>query len=243
MASAMIFSPDDPKGSTPLINAIRRWRGEERFESPEEAHDVLRDLLSRVVDYRQKSIDQMMSDWRKFVRTLRVCCFSEKVDSISAWQNYAGDHKGIAIKFDTGEYSSIKNSIPVSYKPTRPQISTLNDEMSIIIAGEKHVAQNDFQNKFTIRSPLYSSEKEWRCFDSQPEQPGATSSDDAEWFDDKKFERSDVMSVYFGCNTPAQDKKEIYSLLKDKYGQTKIFQSKPSASAYELEFEPIKSSR
>lgn len=239
MASSMIFSPDDPKGTTPLINAIRRWRDEERFGSPEEAHDVLRELLSQVVDHRQKAIDIMMSDWRKFVRTLRICCFTEKVDNVAAWENYADNHKGIAIRFNTGEYSPLKNCVPVNYKAARPQITTLQSEMAAILGGDNQSSQNNFQAKFSVRSPIHASEKEWRCFRATNEQPGTTPSDEKEWFEDTKFERSDINAVYFGANTSARDKKEIYNLLKSKYIQSKIYQSKASATSHQLEFERI----
>ena len=239
MAESMIFSPDAPKGDTPLIHVIRRWRDEERFASPQEAHDVLRELLSKVVDHRQKVIDIMMSDWRKFVRTLRVCCFTEKVDSVAAWQNYADSHRGIAIRFNTDEHSPLENCVPVNYKAARPQISTLQSETDFILGGDKPSPQHNFEDKFSVRSPLYASEKEWRCFSTKKEQPGIKPSNASEWFDDKKFERNDISAVYFGANISAKDKKEIYNLLKDKYTKSKIYQAQASSTSHQLEFERI----
>lgn len=239
MTESMIFSPDAPKGDTPLIHVIRRWRDEERFASPQEAHEVLRELLSKVVDHRQKVIDIMMNDWRKFVRTLRVCCFTEKVDSVSAWRNYADNHRGIAIRFNTDEHSPLDNCVPVNYKDARPQISTLQMETAFILGGDQQSSQNNFQDKFSVRPPLYASEKEWRCFSTKEEKLGITPSNESEWFDDTKFERGDINAVYFGANTSASDKKEIYNLIKSKYTQSKIYQSKASSTSHQLEFARI----
>lgn len=241
-ASSMIFAPEDPKGNTPLINAIRRWREEERFQSPDEAVEVLRELLSQMVDHRQKAIDKMMADWRRFTRTLRICSFSAKAENLSAWQYFADHHKGIAIRFHTGEYSQLKRPVKVSYKSLRPEISTLDDELSVVLGGTEHNPQSDFKEKFSIKPTFCSSEQEWRCMDQIQEQPGETPADEHEWFEDRRFERSDVDAVYFGAYTPISDKKEIYGLIKAKYNQAKVFQAKTARGKYELEFEKIKRS-
>ncbi len=239
MASSMIFAPDDPKGNTPLINAIRRWREEERFHSPDEAVDVLRELLSQVVDHRQKTIDQMMTEWRKFTRTLRICSFSAKADNLSAWQYFADHHKGVAIRFHTGEFNQLKQAVKVEYKTVRPEITTLREELSVVLGGAPHNAQGDFMEKFSIKPTFCSSEQEWRCMDQIQEQPGETPTDEHEWFEDRRFERSEVDAVYFGAYTPTAEKKDIYGLIKEKYSQAKVFQAKAAMGKYELEFEKI----
>ena len=48
-ATAMIFAENRPQGETPLIAAINRWRDEQRFDTPDEAVHVLRDLLGKMV--------------------------------------------------------------------------------------------------------------------------------------------------------------------------------------------------
>lgn len=238
-ASSMIFAPDDPRGNTPLINAIRRWREEERFHSPEEATDVLRELLSRIVDHRQKTIDQMMTDWRKFTRTLRICSFTAKADNLSAWQYFADHHKGVAIRFHVGEFNMLKKPVQVQYKPNRPEISTLKDELTVILGNGNHVAQDEFREKFSIKPTFCSPEQEWRCMDQIEEQPGATPKDEKDWFEDRRFERSEIDAIYFGAYTPTAAKREIYGLAKEKYSQAKVFQAKATADKYELEFERI----
>ncbi len=239
MASAMIFAKDEPKGNTPLINAIRRWRDEERFDSPEEAFEVLKELLAQVVDQRLNSIEQMMTEWRKYARSLRICCFTSKPDNPSAWQQFAHQHQGIAIRFQTGEYTSLPHPEKVLYKGPRPEISTLRNEMSVIMAGARYVAQEHFEEKFISKAPQAAHEEEWRCFHRAKEDVGGPNTPDSEWFSDMKFERSEVNAIYFGAFTATETKRELLELIKEKYRQAKVFQSKVVPGKFELDFEKI----
>src|SRR5690625_4800693 len=44
-ATAMIFARELPRSNSPLMAVVRRWREEERFDSQEEAEEVLTELL------------------------------------------------------------------------------------------------------------------------------------------------------------------------------------------------------
>ena len=239
MASAMIFAKDDPRGNTPLVNAIRRWRDEERFASPEEAYEVLKELLSQVVDQRLTVIEQMMTEWRKYARTLRICSFSAKPDNLTAWQRFADQHQGVAIRFQTGEYTSLPHPEKVAYKGPRPEISTLRDEMSVVMAGARYVAQEHFEEKYINKAPHCAFEEEWRCFHQVKEDVGGPSSPDNEWFSDMMFERSEISAIYFGALTPTEIKRDLLEIIKDKYRQAKVFQAKVVAGKFAMDFEKI----
>jgi hypothetical protein len=239
MATAMIFGKEPPQGNTPLINAIRRWREEERFASPDEAEEVMKDLLSQVVDGRQKVIEHMMTEWRKYVRTMRVASFSAKPDNLSAWKQFSANHSGVAIRFEAGENTSLPKPQKVAYKAIRPEISTLKEEMGVIMKGGQYVAQEHFLEKFTCKPLTCTDEQEWRCFYHSQDALGEESKPESEWFEDRRFERSDVNAIYFGVSTPTAEKRAIFDLIKEKYGQAKIFQSKTIPGKYELEFERI----
>ena len=99
LASSMIFAPEQPKGDSPLINAIRRWREEERFGSAEEAHGVLRELLGKMVDYRQAQLEVAQAKWQEYVRQVRICAFCARPDNVTAWELFADNHRGVAIRF------------------------------------------------------------------------------------------------------------------------------------------------
>ena len=239
MASAMIFGKDAPRGATPLMAAIRRWRDEERFASPEEAEDVLRELLSQVVDQRQAVLDQVMTDWRKFARTLRICSFTAKPDNLASWQNFADHHRGVAIRFQSGEFTALPKPRKVEYSTVRPEITTLKEQMSAIMNNERVVPQEHFFEKFTVKPSTSAGEQEWRCFHQEDEGLSATSNADQVAHSDIKFERSEITAVYFGAFTPPKIKREIFDLVKEKYSQAKIFQAKAVSGKYEIEFERI----
>lgn len=245
MATAMIFAKDDPRGSTPLINAIRRWRKEERFASPEEAYDVLRELLSRVVDQRLNVLEDLMSDWRSYARSLRICSFTGKADNLIAWQQYAQQHQGIAIRFQVGEFTTHPHPVKVDYRSTRPEISTLKEEMAIIMGGKTYVAQDyfgpqgHFEAKFTNKPPHCAAEDEWRCFHKLREVVGDASKPAQDWYTDMPFEPSEVNAVYFGACTPAAIKRELLDLLKERYPRTRVFQGRVVPGQYAIEFERL----
>jgi len=239
MAAAMIFGKDAPQGSTPLLNAIRRWREEERFASPDEAEDVMKDLLSQVVDGRQKVIEHMMTEWRKYVRTMRIASFSAKPDNLAAWQYFADNHTGVAIRFEAGEGTGLPKPKKIAYKAVRPEVSTLKEEMGVIMKGGQYIAQEHFLEKFTCKPLTCSNEQEWRCFFHSQESLSEESKPESEWYEDRRFERSDINAVYFGAFTPIAEKRAIFELIKEKYGQARIFQSKTIAGKYEIEFERI----
>lgn len=239
-ASALIFGKDAPRGNTPMMAAIRRWREEERFGSPEEAEEVLTELLSQVVNQRQIGLDQMMMDWRKFTRTLRICCFSMKADNLSAWQNFADHHRGIALRFQCGEFTALPKPSKVEYSNVRPEITTLKEQLAGIINHERIQPQNAFYEKFTIKPNICADEQEWRCFTQQTEDLSSNNSTNSQiGYSDIKFERSEITAIYLGAFTDAKMKRAIYDLIKEQYGQAKLFQAKAVSGKYEIEFERI----
>lgn len=235
-AISMVFAKDAPRGNSPLLNVIRRWRDEERFTSPEEAEDVLRELLSRMVDARQSVIDKVMSDWRQYSRSLRICSFTAKADNLSAWNRFSDNHKGIAIRFQCGEYTELPEPKEVSYGPNRPEVTNLKDQLNCILYSENHNAQDDFLNKFCHKPAVNSSEKEWRLFQNSSDEIG---SDQSQWFEDIAFERAQISAIYFGAFTPTADKRAVYAIVKEKYPKAKVFQAKAVSGKYEIEFERI----
>lgn len=63
-ATAMIFSSNVPVGHSPMLDAIRRWRDENRFATREEAQGVLKGLCSQMVQQRFVEIKQIQDDWK-----------------------------------------------------------------------------------------------------------------------------------------------------------------------------------
>ncbi len=239
-AAASIFAREGPRGNTPLMAAIRRWREEERFASPEEAEEVLKELLGQIVDQRQVAIEQIMADWRQFSRRLRICSFTARPDNLSAWSHFADNHQGVAIRFQCGEHTALPKPMKVQYKSTRPEITTLKEQLGVVINNERFVAQEHFYDKLTTKPSFDREENEWRCFTQSKQGLNEQSSDDTQWFDDIKFERADITALYFGIHCNQKYKRDLVDLIKNEYSQTKMFQARTVPGKYEIEFERLR---
>lgn len=237
--TAMIFAKEAPRGNSPLLTAMRRWRGEERFASPEEAAQVLKDLLGQMVDQRLNAIDQVMADWRHFARNLRICCFSAKPDIPSAWRLFADNHRGVAIRFQCGDDTSLPNPVKVEYRSTRPEITSLKEQLNAVIHSENVAPQESFSERYMTKAPFCREEREWRCFHNATNEASSNEAEDSVWFDDLPFEARELTSIYLGSCYPPEHRQRIVDWLKDNYSHTKLFQAKVATGKYDIEFERI----
>jgi len=238
-ATAMIFQREAPRSNSPLATVIRRWREEERFASPEEAEEVLKELMARMVDQRQASIDEILADWRRYTRELRICCFSARPDNLPSWQRFADQHRGLALRFRCGEGTLLEDPKPVQYNPNRPEITTFKEQVDAILMNEKIDVQSGFLDKFLVKPPMASDEQEWRCFYHAKDQASSREQDDQLWYDDRPFNAEDLTSIYFGAFTPVEVKQRLLNLIYERYHKVRVFQAQPQAGSYEIEFKRI----
>ena len=236
----LIFSRDDPKGSSPLIKAIRRWRTEERFDSEDEAQEVLSELLTTMVQHREPEILQLMTDWRRYSRSLRILCMSEKHDQIGLWERYAGNHSGIAIRFACGEDTSLENPQAVRYQETKPEITSLTEQMDILMNQAAILEETDFSEKFLSKSKLELKDREWRLLREVEDSEEVI--DESRMYEDLPFEDNEVRAIYFGAVVDPKVKQDISALAQRKYGKAKLFQAQPHTARFELEFQRIDAS-
>lgn len=238
-ACGMIFAREDPRGASPLTQVIRRWRDEERFASPEEAEEVLQELMARMVDQRQSELDEMMSDWRRYTRSLRVCSFSAKADNLTAWQYFADSHRGAVLKFQCGENTTLTSPQQVQYHPARPEITSLKEQLNVVLHNEKLHSQDFFAEKFLCKQPAAKGEQEWRCFFNVDSAEAAKSTDEKDWYSDRPFAAEELRAVYFGAFMKTEDKQQLLATLKHRYPSTKVFQAEAVAGKYEISFNRI----
>ncbi|MBU2884641.1 DUF2971 domain-containing protein [Gilvimarinus agarilyticus] len=235
----MIFAREEPRGNSPLATVIRRWRDEERFSSPEEAEEVLGELMARMVDQRQEEIDETMGHWRLYTRSLRICSFSAKADNLTAWQYFADEHRGAVLKFQCGDDSCLPHPKPVRYNQTRPEITTLKEQLNVVLYNEKLRPQEYFEDKFLLKQPSSKNEQEWRCLMNVSPEDAVKTTDEKQWFTEVPFASEHLRSVYLGAFMPVETKKQFLELVSKKYPNTKIFQAEPVAGKYEIEFTRI----
>ncbi|MDO3388289.1 DUF2971 domain-containing protein [Gilvimarinus sp. SDUM040013] len=238
-ACGMIFAREEPRGASPLATVIRRWRDEERFGSPEEAEEVLSELMARMVDQRQDEIDELMGDWRLYTRSLRICSFSAKVDNLTAWQYFANEHRGAAFKFQCGDDTPLRHPQAVRYNLARPEITSLKEQLNVVLYNEKLRSQEFFEDKFLVKQPSAKNESEWRCLMNVNAEESAKSTDESLWYSDVKFAPEHLRSVYLGAFMPVATKKKLVELVTEKYPETKIFQAEATPGKYEIGFSRV----
>lgn len=239
LASSMIFAPEQPKGDSPLINAIRRWREEERFASPEEAHGVLRELLSKMVDYRQAQLDIVRAKWQEYVRKVRVCSFVAKPDNTTAWEQFADLHRGVAIRFAIGDAEPFHSAKPVVYQTERPQLTSLREQLGAILHNRKDTAVERFKDHFFVKGVHRKLEQEWRCVTTSTRDVPITHTQADDWYDDLGFPTNQVSGVFFGVSTSDETKRRIATVVQERYPQAKLFQAVQGKVGYTIEFEKI----
>lgn len=241
---AMIFSPSTPHGNSPLISGIRRWRDDGRFSSPSdaEASATLLELLSKMVDLRMEDIDTIMSDWRRFTRQQRICCFSAKPDNLNCWLKFANNHRGAVIRFNSENLVSdapSRKAQAIEYKNFRPEITTLKEQLTAVIHNLRLDEQKLFLEKLLTKSLTIRGEQEWRCFHDAANEISTRNNNDRGWFDDRPFDKGAINAIYLGAYMSADNKKILVELHKEHYAHAKIFQAQPVPGKYEIEFNRI----
>ncbi len=235
---ALIFSRDDPVGNSPLIKAIKRWRAEDRFDSEDEANEVLSELLSSMVKQREPELLQIMKDWESYSARLRILCLADSHDESALWERYGDNHSGVAIRLATGEDTSLEKPLPVSYTDKKPEISSLKEQIDILMNQAEVRVQESFEEKFLCKSKSQSHLKEWRLLKSTKDESTA----EHLWYEDINFPDHEVKAVYFGATMSAEKKLELNKLLLSKFPKTKLFQAKAFSDKFELDFERINGS-
>lgn len=239
LASSMIFAPESPKGDSPLINAIKRWRDEGRFEHPEEAHGVLKELLGKMVDYRLEQLNASLAKWQRFVRNVRVCCFSSKLEDLGTWSHFACAHRGMAMKFASAETSSLAGAKPVVYQNERPELSSLREQLGAILHNRKDAMIDRFQDHLFVKAKAFKDENEWRIARSSQNEIPVDDENVQSWYEDISFASDELAAVYFGLLTPTELKKACTEIIQSALPHTKIFQAVRAKSGFQIEFERI----
>jgi hypothetical protein len=238
-AISMLFGPTEPTGkSNRLIAAISRWRGEDRFASEDEAAEVLKQLLTQVAQQQQVSIDKFLSAWALFARNSRICCFCEKPANLYAWQRFADNHKGIALRFSCGDDTALPNPQKVSYSTAPPLVTSLKEQIRVCYGRQDPPATEEFLSKLLNKNKNDNVEKEWRCIETENAEQSADA-DEQLWYTNKKFSAPELKAVYLGLTTSFHDKETVIKLVKQKYQKTKVFQAEALSGRYEIDFSPV----
>jgi hypothetical protein len=152
--------------------------------------------------------------------TVKVCCFSERNDSIPMWAHYADDHKGFCIEYDI--YDQPKDLIqflfPIIYAD---EITDITNELSKGVMG--------WGIKPTIhKSQDWSYEKEWRFIKSTPLVPAVKGAS-------LKF--IPIKAIYLGTDICDEDKSKLVEIADTK--NIPVYKMKMSDTRFAFQPVPI----
>lgn len=246
--SAMVFARDMPAPGLPdhpFSKLIRRWRTEDRFNSEEEVEEALANIVGNMIDKQLEEAQELVQHWSYLISHTRILSLLEKHQEVSFWERYADNHKGIAIRFRCDvEDSSLTSPNKVDYNVKRPQITTLKEQVNVLIGQERKIEESTLQGKLLIRAKTRSYEKEWLCLKTlteeefEAEQAGHGDIDAKKWYQDIKYTPKELSAVYFGQAVSDKDKKTILEFLGKNYPKTKAFEAQIHIDEFSLDFEP-----
>lgn len=155
---------------------------------------------------------------RKFIEThqtaIRVCCFSERIDSMLMWTHYAAEHRGFAVEYSVGQ--KVENSIwPVFY----------TDKLFDMIG---HIRAGGFVSFLPLIAALHKSsdwsyEEEWRIVEH------------ADVGD--KLQMPEPVAIYLGSRAEISVVDELISLGREK--NIEVYKMRPDRTRFSLVEEKV----
>ncbi|MCE2028751.1 hypothetical protein [Sessilibacter corallicola] len=232
----LIFQFEKPTGNSKVIHAINRWREEERFDEQEEAEEVLTELLSQVVTARKPALDKLLNNWKSYALRTRICCFSERVDNLVAWQRYADAHTGVAFKFRSGENTTLGVAKKILYQDDRPEITTLTEQVLEIMLGRVPKYAEEFPKKFLSKPKPFAAEAELRCFRLLANSPDIILDSKEFGTTDIGFQENDIKEVFLGAEMNPNVKLKLIQKIRKINRQIKIYEAHMSPQKFQLDF-------
>jgi len=227
-ACGMIFGAEAPKGDSALIAAIQRWREAERFSTEDEAKTVLQGLCAKMVDQAFVSIENDLAKWRDFCSRFVMFRLNEKVDSFYVWQQQAENFSGVALRLSIDESEPLfENLQAIKYINTRPEISTLREQVEAVIKSKDTNIFDDIEKQFLLKAPNYQREKEWRCFTTLDD----ASNDEAASL---SLNESILKALYFGPAIKPELKEQILEQAEKTFPKLKTAQLQFAQGRFDL---------
>jgi len=235
-ALIMLFGPDEPSGRhNRLVNVMARWREQQKFVDEDQASDVLRDLLGQIANIQMDKIQTYLGEWRQYATLARIICFSDSVDSLPCWDQFADRHRGLALRFECGPNTNLSHPQRVTYAGHSPVVTSRNEQLDIIYGRRNEPVAEDFHTKLLTKSRHQAAEMEWRCFDQGNAED--KDSDPSLWYDNWHFPAHELRAVYCGALMSEDERGQITRLLRASFPGTRLYQAKIVEGRYELEFE------
>ncbi len=232
LAVNLIFGREHPKGDTPILGAIRRWREAQRFSTHEEAEAVLRDLLIKMVDHRFEELEKLMVKWQDFCKQLHLLSMFEKPDNFVVWDKHGDAFRGVVVRFKVGERTTFAEPMAMTYQNIHPEITTLKEQYSAIFHNVNADPSATFNERFLMKAPVYRNEREWRFLSE------ATDSEEDDT-NERSYDAGDLGAIYLGPYIDSNIKQDIVAALHNISEDKKAFQMQFAKGRFDLGAEAV----
>lgn len=227
MTSA-ILGKSAPRGNPnhPLQKAIRRWRGENRFNDESEIRDSLVGLLPAMVEKEFNHAKEIFEEWLAFVKNKRMLPLFENANNSELWLLEAARYSGVVIKFKVAEDSIFENCQPVKYSRQPPRPVHINNCVDLMM-GELNEMPDDLTSLLLTQNYQFRTQKEWRLIvDQQP--------DDDLVID---FPIELIQSIYLGASVPKLKSQQMCEIAKKLNSNMNVYQAVCAENSYDFQYE------
>lgn len=166
--TSSILGKSPPRGNPnhPLQKAIRRWRGENRFNDEAEIRESLVGLLPAMVEQQFNDALQIHREWLAYVANKQLLPLFADSNNPELWLVEADRYAGVVIKFRCEEDSIFERCVPVHYDKHPAKTVRITDCVEYMV-GELNEIEVDFQKILTTQNYRFRTQKEWRLIVDQ----------------------------------------------------------------------------
>lgn len=185
---------------------------------------------ARTQDYR----DDINSFMNASINQSRVLCVTEHSKNVVMWSHYADSHKGICLRLQC--IDEIDNALlaaePVTYTDSFPVLLELEEQICYLTGEHQDDMGKLLRNIAYMKHEDWGYEKEWRIH--RPHESNEGNYND--WPEDPRV----FGAIYFGCRINKKEAILLTKLINIKYPHMEIYQAKPSATGFKIEYQKVK---
>jgi|TARA_R110002033_G_C3894949_1_gene239252 hypothetical protein len=161
--------------------------------------DSADEKIRKIYNYSDKLISDFLNIQRKkFIELYTFCSLSETFDDILMWSHYSSSHTGFVIEFEFEEEEIDYHFRKVNYTDFLPKLDVL--KIAEFMNGKEENIYC-FLEDASLKSMVWSSEKEWRIWRDKPSY--------------YHYKGKNIKNVYFGVNASIETKAIVVKLVRE----------------------------
>jgi hypothetical protein len=218
-----------------FIDPIRLMRQAVKGRPPEVVRAQIAEILDTFIPTWQSTSRQEREDYIRRKKNFRILCLSEIHDNILMWSHYAQNHTGVVLAFKPYvRDSAFLAAEKVNYVDEVPLVLTREEFLDVMTARKPRPDTSDLFKRCVYRkSTDWAYEKEWRIF--------STKKDSTELFSDRRFQRNELVGIYFGCRLEPVVQRTLQEIATKRAYPAKKYKMQEEKYRYKLEALPLSS--